>query len=182
MAISRCSGAGLPACLFAAARREARRPAPLMHRRGDDPGDAEGHRGGHNGGGHIALLNDGFAHVESRGPRGNRQRDHERHQAQAGEEDRVEYGGTGHRRPSSQARQPSKPCPLVQETSTISISGCTRRAFSQARAAWNGTYGSRSILFRTIKSAWWNVAGYLSGLSSPSVTLSSTARASSPRS
>jgi len=53
---------------------------------------------------------------------------------------------------------------------------------SQASAAWKGTYGRRSILFRTIRSAWWKVAGYLSGLSSPSVTLSSTARASSPRS
>ena len=59
--------------------------------------------------------------------------------AENGEHQGVHNRVTGHRCASIQARQPSRPSPVVQETCRISIPGCTRRAFSRARSAWNGT-------------------------------------------
>src|SRR5581483_3882872 len=63
---------------------------------------------------------------------------------------RAGYAATAAVRRAIHAIQSSRPTPVVQDVSIISISGFTRRAFSRATSILNGTYGSRSILFKTI--------------------------------
>ena len=74
------------------------------------------------------------------------------------------------------------PSSLVAETCRISIAGLMRRAFSRQRARSKRRCGSRSTLFSSISDAAANMSGYLSGLSSPSVTDSTTTLCASPRS
>jgi len=72
--------------------------------------------------------------------------------------------------------------PLVAETSTSRPSGASVATCSRTAAMSNGTYGRRSIFVTTVTAAFAKIAGYLNGLSSPSVTDRRTILKSSPRS
>src|SRR5450759_2292559 len=132
---------------------------------GNDPANPQRHRSGQDGGRDIVLFADLLPKVQRRQFEHQREGDDENDDAEAAENQAVDHGIIGHKWRSIQSFHCPRPAPEVQETSRISISGCTRRAFSRASSMENGTYGSRSILLSTIRSAWWKVAGYLSGLS-----------------
>jgi hypothetical protein len=83
---------------------------------------------------------------------------------------------------SSQASHSSMPSPLFAETCSTAIFGLTRRAYSMHFATSNVRCGSRSVLVSSIRSLAANMFGYLSGLSSPSVTERITTLCASPRS
>src|SRR5512143_1616184 len=76
----------------------------------------------------------------------------------------------------------SRPLGARAEVERNSSAGFTWRQYSTARSTRNGTCGSRSSLVSTTVRACWNIFGYLTGLSSPSVTENSTTFALSPRS
>src|SRR5262245_30599462 len=82
----------------------------------------------------------------------------------------------------SQSHQGSTPSPRVAESWKTRSPGLIRCACSRKRSTSNDTYGSRSTLFRTRTFPARNMCGYLSGLSSPSVTDTTTTRTRSPRS
>jgi murein L,D-transpeptidase YcbB/YkuD len=87
------------------------------------------------------------------------------------------------RRAASQASQASSPAPLAAETSSTTGSGITcARCARSAATETPGRAGRRSVLVSTTRSAARNITGYLSGLSSPSVTESATTFAAWPRS
>ena len=75
------------------------------------------------------------------------------------------------------------PSPVVADTGIQRGSGMVRASASPiASSETPGRCGSRSILVTRTRSALWNITGYLSGLSSPSVTDSTTTLAAWPRS
>src|SRR5690606_34874860 len=86
------------------------------------------------------------------------------------------------RRVRSQAYQAARPWPRVAETGRTSRPGFTCVASAVQRPASKSTWGSRSTLVSSIRSAARNICGYLSGLSAPSVTDMITTFARSPRS
>ena len=62
------------------------------------------------------------------------------------------------------------PSPVLAETIRICKCGLTRSAWPMQAPTSKSRCGSRSVLFSSIRSAAANMSGYLSGLSSPSVT------------
>src|SRR5262249_40877512 len=76
----------------------------------------------------------------------------------------------------------SNPAPVFSETSNTRIPGRTAWMLFRAAAASNPTTVARSIFVIRATSAVLKIVGYLSGLSSPSVTENITTRMSSPRS
>ncbi len=81
---------------------------------------------------------------------------------------------------SIRSRRADIPAPVVAETSKISTEGLAARAARRTRPTSNVTYGNRSVFVITSRSEVLKTSGYLSGFSSPSVTLSRATRASSP--
>ena len=87
------------------------------------------------------------------------------------------------RRWSSQSMKSVTPTPVVAETSMARADGITRARFSRMAATETpGRYGSRSTFVSTTRPALRNMTGYFSGLSTPSVTDSTTTLAAWPRS
>src|SRR5262245_35201885 len=84
------------------------------------------------------------------------------------------------RRSLSHSIHSPTPSSVVHETRKTGKVGCTRRAYSSALSSSVGKYGTRSVLFNTMASAFRNIAGYLRGLSSPSVMLMTITRKCSP--
>ena len=83
---------------------------------------------------------------------------------------------------SSQCSQASMPSPVVADSCSTAMDGFTRRAIAMQRSTSKRRCGSRSVLLSSMSSAAANMSEYLSGLSSPSVTDSTTILAASPRS
>jgi hypothetical protein len=71
---------------------------------------------------------------------------------------------------------------VVADSAIIRVPGLIERAYSWHRSTSKSTYGSRSTLLTTTRSAAANMYGYFSGLSVPSVTEMTTTLARSPRS
>src|ERR1035441_10068726 len=70
------------------------------------------------------------------------------------------------RRPS----HASIPVPVMAETSTIRPAGFRERTCSRAAVRSKATCGRRSVFVTTVTAAFEKIAGYLNGLSLPSVT------------
>src|SRR5262249_2668691 len=85
-------------------------------------------------------------------------------------------------RESSNAMNSGIPSPVLAATRTVSIPGRTAWMLAAAASQSNSTAPARSVLVITATSALLKMGGYLSGLSSPSVTDISTSRRFSPRS
>src|SRR4051794_33646035 len=92
--------------------------------------------------------------------------------------------GSGSRRPTarSQPYQAPSPSPARTETGSTAVRGFTARRCAVNRSTSKSTYGSRSVLVSTTRSAVANMCGYFSGFSSPSGVETTTTRTSSPRS
>ena len=73
-------------------------------------------------------------------------------------------------RASSQSRKASTPSPVRALTCMRGTPGCTASRLCRKRSMSKSRCGSRSILLITTSSQVRNISGYLSGLSSPSVT------------
>ena len=84
--------------------------------------------------------------------------------------------------PRSRRRTP--PClrPSAPRRASVCSRGLTRSALAMQAATSKSRCGSRSDLLSSIRSAAANMSGYLSGLSSPSVTENTTTLCASPRS
>src|SRR3954451_10472726 len=82
----------------------------------------------------------------------------------------------------SQSRHATIPSPVVTDRGRTRTWGFSERQCPANVSSRTSTYGSRSILLITTRSATENIYGYLSGLSSPSVTDATTTLAASPRS
>src|SRR3954470_20588214 len=82
----------------------------------------------------------------------------------------------------SQSRHAPIPSPVVTDRGRTRTWGFSERQCPASVSSRTSTYGSRSILLITTRSATENIYGYLSGLSSPSVTDATTTLAASPRS
>src|SRR5262249_33526556 len=80
------------------------------------------------------------------------------------------------------SRHCAMPAPVLADTSHTCIPGRTVSMFRYAALKSNPTTDARSVLVMIAMSAVLKMVGYLSGLSSPSVTERRTARKSSPRS
>ena len=82
---------------------------------------------------------------------------------------------------ASQSRNASTPSPVRALTSMpLARPGAPRRGWRRNRSRSKSRCGSRSILLISTSSQARNISGYLSGLSSPSVTEETITRASSP--
>src|SRR5260370_6370408 len=124
-----------------------------VHGGGNNPTNAKRNGPRQDGRGKIALLADLLPQIQRRQLQYQREGDDENDDAEAAENQAVDHRIIGHRWRWIHSLHCSSPAPDVHETSMISISGCTRRAFSRARSMENGTYGSRSTLLSTIRSA-----------------------------
>ena len=82
----------------------------------------------------------------------------------------------------SQAYQSWTCSPVRTDSGRTATSRLRLRAWSSSRRRSKSTWGRRSILLTTTRSAAANMVGYFSGLSSPSVTEMTTTRACSPTS
>src|SRR5918995_696879 len=82
--------------------------------------------------------------------------------------------------PASQAATSSTPAPVRALVSAVRTPGLTESTLARKRSRSKSMCGRRSILLTTTSSQVRNMRGYLSGLSSPSVTEQTIALASSP--
>ena len=82
----------------------------------------------------------------------------------------------------SQSYHSGRPAPVVADSGSIRTPGLSFLTSAACRSRSKSTYGSRSVLVTRTRSAWRNMCGYFTGLSSPSVTDASTTLACSPRS
>ena len=82
--------------------------------------------------------------------------------------------------PTSQSRTASTPSPVRALARMWGTPGWTASRLASRRSRSKSRWGMRSILFTITSSQARNMSGYLSGLSSPSVTEQTIARASSP--
>src|SRR5271165_1838874 len=83
---------------------------------------------------------------------------------------------------SIQAVKAATPSPVRAETINVCRFGLTRKALARHWPMSKSRCGRRSALLSSMRSAVTNMSGYLSGLSSPSVTESTTTLRASPRS